>query len=81
MPDHGLHTDNVTPCGGHDNEDDGCQTTFRRTSKKHALCKKCIALQAPMSEIDKERIVVCGSYFTALIGVCLPATGIELDAM
>ncbi|KAF8463944.1 hypothetical protein JB92DRAFT_3065314, partial [Gautieria morchelliformis] len=76
MPDHGLHTDNVTPCGGHDNEHDGCQTTFRRSLKKNLLCKKCVVLQAPMSDMDKERIMNltqckdCGIYGTRVTSPC-----------
>ncbi|KAF8511042.1 hypothetical protein JB92DRAFT_2936599, partial [Gautieria morchelliformis] len=64
MPDHGLHTDNITPCGGHDNEHDGCQMTFRRSLKKNLLCKKCVVLQAPMS--DMEQGAYYGLWFTNL---------------
>ncbi|KAF8523406.1 hypothetical protein JB92DRAFT_2884773 [Gautieria morchelliformis] len=76
MPDHGLHTDKVTPCGGHDNEHDGCQTTFRRSLKKNLLCKKCVVLQAPMSDMDKEHIMNltqckdCGIYGTRVTSPC-----------
>jgi hypothetical protein len=49
-------TDNIVPCGGIDNVDDGCQEVFPRGDS--GLCSKCRKLAAPdLSEVDRENIL------------------------
>lgn len=51
-----LLTDNIVPCGGIDNVDDGCQEVFPRGSG--GLCSKCRKLAVPdLSEVDRENIL------------------------
>ena len=47
------------PCGGPDNEADGCGMTFPRMSPESILCPWCKKLMNAVTEVDKERIQVC----------------------
>ncbi|KAF8512231.1 hypothetical protein JB92DRAFT_3117268 [Gautieria morchelliformis] len=66
----------AVPCGGADNDLDGCQHTFPHATTD--LCRKCKKLsEMTLLDIDRERVLkqctqcgVFGTYITDLCGTC-----------
>ena len=47
---------NEDPCGGHLNENNGCQITFARGQPGGGLCFMCLKLQDPALNKDEIRV-------------------------
>ena len=61
-PVHYRGRNNVDPCGGLNNVNNGCQMVFPRMEPGGKLCFLCVKLQDPMISIaDKDDIRVCSS--------------------